>query len=193
MARLKPALVLVFCFLGLLFMYARWLALLIPLLLTLPACGEAKSTYNAETAIQPAGRVIKVADGDTLTILTADRQKQRIRLAEIDTPERGQPWGNNAKKALSSMLYGRDISLKVLDIDRYGRVVATVYVDGLDVNAELVRQGHAWVYRQYLKRPELMEIEADARANSRGLWALPEPERMPPWQWRMLKREQHQQ
>ena len=193
MARSKPALVLVFCFLGLLFMHARWLALLLPLLLTLPACGEAKSTYSAETAAQPAGRVIKVADGDTVTILSADTQKQRIRLAEIDTPERGQPWGNNAKRALSSMVYGRDISLKVLDIDRYGRVVATVYVDGLDVNAELVRQGHAWVYRQYLKRPELIQIEDDARANHRGLWALPESERMPPWQWRKLKREQHKQ
>lgn len=174
-------------------MHARWLALLLPILLTLPACSDAKPNYSTETKAQPAGRVIKVADGDTLTILSENKQKQRIRLAEIDTPERGQPWGNNAKQALSSLVYGRDISLAVLDIDRYGRVVATVYVDGKDVNAELVRQGHAWVYRQYLKRSELIQIEEDARANRRGLWALPESERIPPWQWRKLKREQHKQ
>ncbi|MEO6699794.1 MAG: thermonuclease family protein [Paraperlucidibaca sp.] len=183
-------------------MRAHWLfvsfTLMLATLLTLPACGNAASTTTSTHAsashlAHPAGRVISVADGDTVTILSADKQKQRIRLAEIDTPERGQPWGANAKRALSSMVYGQQVSLIVHDIDRYGRVVATIFVDGRDINAELVQQGHAWVYRHYLKRPELLQIEADARLNRRGLWALPESERMPPWQWRKLKREQRSQ
>lgn len=156
-------------------------------LLMLPACGNAASSHDT------AGRVIKVADGDTITILSTDKQQQRIRLAEIDTPERAQPWGNKAKQALSAYVLGREVSLQVQDIDRYGRIVATVFVDGRDINREMVRAGHAWVYRDYLKRPELLPIEAEARRQGRGLWALPESERMPPWQWRKLKREQRQQ
>lgn len=171
-----------------------WFALMLAMLLTLLACGNASSTASSTHVLrpneQPAGRVIRVADGDTLTILSADKQKLRIRLAEIDTPERDQPWGDNAKRALSSMVYGKQISLVVYDIDRYGRVVATVLIDGRDINAALVQQGHAWVYRQYLRRPELLKIEADARLNRQGLWALPESQRMPPWQWRQLKRQQ---
>lgn len=169
-------------------------------LLALPACGnaDAPTAKGAESAAyastlmvssRPAGHVIRVADGDTVTILSDDRQQQRIRLAEIDTPERHQAWGGNAKRALSKLVYGKPIAVSVHDIDRYGRIVATVYVNGHDINAEMVRLGHAWVYRQYLKRPELLAIEEDARRARRGLWALPESERMPPWQWRKQQRE----
>lgn len=168
-------------------MRAPYRFILLVLVAALSACGNAAPrASDDDTSVRgtPAGRVIKVSDGDTVTILTPEHQKQRIRLAEIDTPERKQPWGAQAQRALSSRVAGRDISLSVHDIDRYGRVVAVVYVDGRDVNAELVQAGHAWVYRRYLKRPELLDLEADARRHKRGLWALPAPERIPPWQWR---------
>ena len=72
----------------------------------------------------------------------------------------------------------------VQDTDRYGRTVSRVYVGDMDVNAELVRQGAAWVYRQYAKDQSLYTLENEAKAAKRGLWALPEAEQMPPWEWR---------
>ena len=72
--------------------------------------------------------------------------------------------------------------------DRYGRVVGRVFVDGLDVNAEMVRNGHAWVYRQYAKDESLFALEDEARAAKRGLWALSEADNMPPWDWRRARR-----
>lgn len=165
------------------------------LALSLPACGNASSSAANEHSSSPpthadvAGRVIRVADGDTLTILTANQQQQRIRLAEIDSPERRQPWGGQAKRALSALTLGKSIRLSVHDIDRYGRIVAIIYVDGHDINAEMVRRGHAWVYRRYLKRPALIAMEEEARRQRQGLWALPPSERMAPWQWRQRERD----
>jgi len=72
----------------------------------------------------------------------------------------------------------------VQDTDKYGRTVGRVYVGSLDVNAELVKQGAAWVYRQYLKDQSLLALEEQARAAKIGLWGLPEAQRMPPWEWR---------
>ena len=70
----------------------------------------------------------------------------------------------------------------VQDTDRYGRTLGRVYVGGVDVNAEMIRQGAAWAYRQYLKDPSLLRLEAQARAAQRGLWGLPEAQRCPPWE-----------
>lgn len=72
----------------------------------------------------------------------------------------------------------------VQDTDKYGRTVGRVYVGATDVNAEMIRQGAAWAYRQYLKDQSLLRLEAEAKAAKRGLWALPEAQRMPPWEWR---------
>ena len=76
------------------------------------------------------------------------------------------------------------ITVEQVDKDRYGRLVANLYADGKWVNAEMVRSGDAWVYRQYAKTPELFQLEEEAREGKRGLWALPEQERTPPWEWR---------
>ena len=94
------------------------------------------------------GRVVKVADGDTLTILIAGNEQKRIRLSEIDTPERGQPWSRKAKDALTDKVAGATVSVEAVTIDRYGRTVGKVWLDGRDINRELVAEGHAWVYRK---------------------------------------------
>ena len=135
-------------------------------------------------ATEYTGKVVGISDGDTLTLLTPEKQQVKVRLAEIDTPESRQPYGTRAKQALSDLAYGKEARVVVQDTDKYGRTVGRVYVGGVDVNAELVRQGAAWVYRQYAKDQSLYALENEAKAAKRGLWALPEAERVPPWEWR---------
>jgi len=129
------------------------------------------------------GKVVSIADGDTLTLLI-DNIQYRIRLAEIDTPEKKQPYGTKARQALSKLVFGEEIKVNVQTTDRYGRSVARVYADDVDVCAELVRQGMAWVYRKYVKDESLFDMEQEAQNASRGLWSLPESQRVPPWEWR---------
>ena len=138
-------------------------------------------------AAEYTGRVVGVSDGDTLTLLVPDgtSYKQiKVRLGEIDTPERKQPYGTRAQQTLSELAYNQQARVVVQDTDRYGRTVGRVYVGSVDVNAELVKQGAAWVYRQYLKDQSLLALEAEAKTAKRGLWGLPEAERCPPWDWR---------
>ena len=149
----------------------------------------ATPALHARADAQISGYVISIADGDTLTLLTADKERVKVRLAEIDTPEKKQPYGQRAKQELASLTFNQTARVRVIDTDRYGRVVGRVVVDDLDVNAELVRRGAAWVYRDYLQRTDLLPLEAEARHLRKGLWALPESERMPPWQWRKEQRE----
>ena len=107
-----------------------------------------------------------------------------MRLAEIDTPESRQPYCTRARQSLSELAFRRDVRLNVQETDRYGRTVARVHAGQVDVNAEMVRQGAAWVYRQYNRDKSLLSLEAEARQAKRGLWALPEAERVAPWEWR---------
>ncbi len=143
---------------------------------------------GAATAEELRGRVVGIADGDTLTLLTDQREQVRIRLAEIDTPERRQPYGDRARQALAALAFGKVVRVEVVDIDRYGRTVGRIRETAVDVNAELVRRGAAWVYRRYNRDLSLLQLEDEARAARRGLWALPEAERMPPWEWRAAAR-----
>jgi endonuclease YncB( thermonuclease family) len=144
-------------------------------LLVLPLVVYA-TTYEA--------RVVSVADGDTVTVLTTDNEQVRIRLAEIDAPEGGQPWSRKATDALKAMVADKTVLVVPIDTDVYGRTVARLYVDGVDVNAALVRDGHAWVYRRYANDQTLYVLETAARERGIGLWGLPENERQPPWEWR---------
>lgn len=131
--------------------------------------------------------MVGVADGDTLILLVPEGSSYRqvkIRLGEIDTPERKQPYGERAKQQLSELVFNRPARVVVQDTDRYGRIVGRVSVGGFDINAEMIRQGAAWVYRQYAKDPSLYRLEAEAKSAKRGLWALPEAQRCPPWDWR---------
>ncbi len=135
------------------------------------------------------GSVVAITDGDTFTLLTADKEQKKIRLSEVDTPEKGQPYGEKSRQVLSDLIFNKQVSAEQTNIDRYGRIVARVYQEQTDVNAEMIRQGAAWVYRQYASDQKLFDLEAEAKASGRGLWSLPEtqrvyPHRVPPWQWR---------
>jgi endonuclease YncB( thermonuclease family) len=131
-----------------------------------------------------SGKVIGIADGDTFTLLTTNKQQVKIRLAEIDAPESGQPYGNESKQALSDLIFGKDVRVVEQTTDRYGRTVGRPYVGDLDVSAEMVRMGAAWAYRDYLKDKRLLILEGRAKTNKRGVWGLSEAQNMAPWEWR---------
>lgn len=131
------------------------------------------------------GQVVGVTDGDTIKVLCEGIQT-KVRLNQIDAPERGQPFGSKAKEGLSNLVFGRTVRLEVVDTDRYGRAVATVWLGETDANREMVRRGLAWIYRKYLRDPTLIEVEAEAKSSGRGLWADPNP--IPPWEFRKTKR-----
>jgi micrococcal nuclease len=153
-----------------------WLRAGVLLLIAAAACAAPQSI---------SGTVTRVLDGDSLIVRSSDRDIE-VRLAEIDTPEKGQPYADTSRKALQGMVLGKRVRLEVLDIDRYDRTVARVYrqTDDLWVNAEMVRRGHAWAYRRLVRDKRLYDLEREARENRAGLWALPEAEREPPWRWR---------
>ena len=133
------------------------------------------------------GKVISITDGDTVTVLT-DNKQIKVRLAEIDTPEKNQPYGKNAKKALSDFIFGKIVQIKFETIDRYGRTIGKIFLDNQNINKEMVKLGHAWVYIHYARDKTLFALEKEARENQLGLWALPETQRIAPWEWRRGKR-----
>lgn len=140
---------------------------------------------QAATGWAWTGRVVGVADGDTITVLRPGRDQVKIRLYGIDAPESGQPFGKASKNYLAALVYGQLVEVEVMDTDRYGRTVARIFVDGDDVNAAQLRTGHAWLYTQYCKDWVCVEwrgLEAEAKSSGEGLWADKEP--VPPWQWR---------
>jgi endonuclease YncB( thermonuclease family) len=140
--------------------------------------------------IRLAGEVVRVVDGDTIVLL-ADREPTRIRLAQIDAPEMGQPYGKRAKSELSRLAFGKPAKVEVVDVDRYGRLVGEVYVGDMNVNSEMVRSGHAWAYTKYSRSTEIIELENEARRMQRGLWKLPSAQRDAPWEWRRSRRRGH--
>ena len=127
------------------------------------------------------GRVVGVADGDSITVLR-DRKQVKVRLADIDAPERAQPFGNQSRQALEALVKGQEVRVVERGHDRFHRTLGKVYRGELDVNAEQVRQGMAWVLRQHARNAALAWIEAEAREQKRGLWRESKP--VPPWEWR---------
>ena len=137
------------------------------------------------------GTVVGVTDGDTLTVLDGENRQHRLRLAEIDAPERGQPFGTGAKACLSNLCFGERLEVTVHSIDRYGREVATVRKPGGppgadSVNLAMVRAGYAWAYSRYTRDPRIRLAEEEAMSAGRGLWSGPFP--VPPWEWRRAKK-----
>lgn len=134
-----------------------------------------------------AGTVTQVIDGDTLEVKLASGPIT-VRLHSVDAPERDQPYGRDAFAALYALVANKGIELEVIEQDRYDRQVAVIQVEGVNVNAELVRRGHAWAYRQYLTEPEYCRWEEEARKQKKGVWALPVAAQVAPWEWRDLDR-----
>lgn len=144
-------------------------------------------------------RVVKVLDGDTfhgtrppgVSLNGAKVVRDTlvaVRLWGVDAPEKRQPWGDEARAALASMIEGRTVQVAMVDVDAYHRVVGRVRCNGQDVNEALVLQGHAWMFRRYTDSPELDALETMARRKRKGLWATDSTERVPPWEWRHRKR-----
>lgn len=128
------------------------------------------------------GAVVKIADGDTLTVLDSTFTEHKIRLEGIDTPERRQAFGTRARMALGNKVFQRTVHVEWTERDRYGRILGQVFVGDRWINKEMVEDGWAWHYRQYYKDPEFAAAEQHARDNRRGLWADPSP--VPPWEFR---------
>lgn len=127
--------------------------------------------------------VVRVADGDSLEVLRG-QERIRIRLEGIDCPEMRppQPYCRKAKDFTSRKAFGKTVQVRVITTDRYGRKVCRVQVDGQDLSVELLRAGLAWHYERFNQEPALARLEAEARAQRRGLWADSNP--IPPWEWR---------
>ncbi|MSN26006.1 MAG: nuclease [Geobacter sp.] len=137
------------------------------------------------------GIVKAVYDGDTILLATREESRLKIRLYGIDAPETtkpdapGQPFGAIAKRTLMYKVMGRQVLAEIVDIDKYQRAVAIIRYNGRDINREMVSEGMAWAYRQYLQgayASEYIEEESRARSHRRGLWREPNPR--PPWDYR---------
>ncbi len=139
------------------------------------------------------GTVTKVSDGDTVQVTTPEQTKLKVRLYGIDAPETpkinqrtgivnkpGQPYGKESWKALKGKIKGRQVRLDIIDVDKYRRVVSIVWMEGRNINLEMIQEGHAEAFIEYLKPPyrdQFLEAERKARGAKRGIWSLPEYER----------------
>lgn len=159
------------------------------------------SSLPAKSPIRTVeGTVVKVIDGDTIKVETPEGTKLKVRLYGIDAPETekynrktgniskpGQPFGEEAYRALQSKVLDKKIRLDVIDIDKYKRTVGIIYLDSRNINLELIKEGLAWAYKEYLGRPyasEFLDAEREARDKKLGLWQQHNPQ--PPWEFRKL-------
>ena len=134
------------------------------------------------------GKVVGVADGDTVTVLDAQKVQHKIRLQGIDAPEKAQSFGQKSKQSLHEMAHGKQVTVEYQKKDKYGRTVGTVFVNNIDVCLEQIKRGMAWHYKQYANEQskEDREIYANAEAIAQtqavGLWKDKTP--VPPWEFR---------
>ena len=131
------------------------------------------------------GKVVSVADGDTVTVLV-NKEQVRVRLEGIDAPESNQSFGARAKQALSGLVFGKTVTVKKTGTDRFGRTLGVIMVGDTDANAKMIEDGWAWHYKQYNKENRLAQLEDAARQAKRGLWADPSP--LAPWEFRARQR-----
>ena len=162
------------------------IALLAPVVLLLAAWNLAVPVRAEETRAVLQGVVVGVVDGDTADVRLASGMI-RVRFHAIDAPESGQPHGKAAKAALSDLIFGKAVDVEPFEQDRYDRLVARVWLGDVDVNAEMVKTGHAWTYRRYADDAAYCAYESAARDLRRGLWRLPPEQRIAPWEWRRRK------
>ena len=134
------------------------------------------------------GKVIKVSDGDTITVLDSNNQKHKIRLKGIDAPESQQVYGDISTQSLSELVYDKEVLVTWDKKDKYYRILGKVIVGGRDANYEQLKKGLAWYYKQYEKdlndedKKKYSEAEEWARNYTEGLWA--DSNSIPPWEFR---------
>lgn len=129
--------------------------------------------------------VVAITDGDTLKARCGEEgsyQLIKVRLAEIDAPEKVQPFGQRSRQQLADLCFNQEANIRETARDRFGRTVARVRCQGLDASAEQVKAGMAWAFTRYLTDPEIAQLEKVARGTGIGLWADSSP--VPPWEWR---------
>ena len=128
-------------------------------------------------------KVIGIKDGDTVVVLDSLNHQTTLRLAEVDCPEKNQPFGTKAKQFTSDQIYRKEIKYVVTDIDRYGRSIAMIYYDDNKyLSAEIIKTGMGWHYKRYSTSKELALIEDNAKKNKKGLWVDINP--IEPSEWR---------
>ena len=122
------------------------------------------------------GKVTRVSDGDTIWVTPKGGRREKIRMDRIDAPESQQEYGKEATEYLNRRIYGKTVKVEWERRDKYGRILGVVFLEGNDINLEMVATGNAWHYAYHDKTPAYAAAEKDARANGRGLWAKPSPE-----------------
>jgi endonuclease YncB( thermonuclease family) len=138
---------------------------------------------NAAEDVELTGRVSRITDGDTLSIISPNNETRIIRLYGIDAPERDQPYGLRATDALKDKLSSKQVTVILQDIDDYGRYVGIVYLNDRNINLEMVIEGHAWWYEFFASdNQELKQAQSEARERNLGLWNNPDPQE--PYEWR---------
>ena len=142
---------------------------------------------DGQTPVRPSssdlvGSVVKIADGDTITVLDASKTQHKIRLQGIDAPEKNQAYGDAAGRYLSGLVAGQEVRVAWSKRDKYNRILGTVYANGEEVNLEMLKAGYAWHYKRFDSTPAYAQAESAARAARRGLWSDPNP--IPPEQFR---------
>ena len=147
-------------------------------------------TLNAAYAEEFSAKVIVVIDGDTVLILRGNKQV-KVRLAGIDAPEKMQAFGENSKQSLTELVLNKQVRVDSQAMDNYGRMVAQIKVDELNVNYEQVQRGMAWAYSRFNRSKALLVLQNSAMEAKRGLWAQSDP--MPPKEWRKAHAASQQQ
>lgn len=141
---------------------------------------------SATLFAQTKAKIIAIKDGDTIVALLEGNVQKTLRLAEVDCPESGQPFGKNAKQFTSSQVFSKEIIFYETDTDRYGRTIAKIYYDnGKYLSAELIKAGLGWWYYQYSKNTELGKMQDSAKSKGLGLWQ--DKEAISPYEWRQIK------
>jgi len=142
---------------------------------------------NPQNEKAEIGKIIGIVDGDTYDILMEGNKTIRIRMEGIDAPEKGMPFYNVAKKYLSALCFGKQVTLKISGNDNHGRTLAFSYLaDGKELSHEMVRAGLAWHFKKYNSDADLEQLEVEARNLKIGIWQNENP--MPPWDNRDLHR-----
>jgi endonuclease YncB( thermonuclease family) len=121
-----------------------------------------------------SGKVVKVTDGDTITVLTSNNKQEKVRLDGIDAPEKGQDFGEKSRQYLASLVAGKTVRIQYRNKDQYGRILGTVYIGNMNVNEAMVREGLAWQY-YYNKDKKYKELQADAKAKKLNIWSAKSP------------------